>query len=463
MKFLSDDDTIVALSTPLGKGAIAIVRVSGKKSLEVVNPLLKRTISFSEPRVAHFNEIHHLQTHATIDQVVTTYFRAPHSYTGEDVVEISCHCNPLIINSIIQNIVESGARIAEPGEFTFRGFMKGKMDLSQAEAVAEVINSRSRQSLTQAIRHLEGKLSEKIMEIRKRILDDLSLLEINLDFSEEDIEALPLDELGKKTEETIGQIESLLRTYDYGKLLQEGIKLLILGKPNVGKSSLLNTLLRKERAIVSDIPGTTRDYIEASMEIEGIALQAVDTAGIRKTDDPVEMAGIRRALEHLETADITLCVFEAHRPLDEDDRVLMEAVEQHRKEVKFVLVENKTDLGTNPQTTAELSRLNLPTIPISATLGAGIDELKTAIKEQLISDRSMETEEVVVTSIRHKEALENTVRSLQNALEAIKANATEEIIAVDFRLALDHLGKITGETTPEDVLNHIFANFCIGK
>ncbi|RMF55563.1 MAG: tRNA uridine-5-carboxymethylaminomethyl(34) synthesis GTPase MnmE [Calditrichaeota bacterium] len=463
MKFLPEEDTIVALSSPLGKGAIALIRVSGSQSLTIVNKNLKTPISPKDVRKAHFTDFVDTSDGHTIDQVVVTFFKAPHSYTGEDVLEISCHCNHLIINDIIHCLIKNGARTAEPGEFTFRAFMNGKLDLSQAEAVAEVINSRTRQSLNQSLRHLEGKLSEKISLIKNEILNYLSLMEINLDFSDEEIEVMPLEHLVEKIDKTINELNHLKSSYDYGRLLQEGIKMLILGKPNVGKSSLLNALLKKERAIVSDIPGTTRDYIEASLEIDGLSVQAVDTAGIRHTEDTIEAMGVQRALEQIKTTDIVLCLFEAPYPLNQDDEKLIEIINEYRETVKFLLVLNKIDISINRETEKRLKSLNLPEAAISAEKHTGLEKLKGLIKEQLVSDFSMESEEVVVTSARHFEALNKTIESLQHARDSVLARATEEIIAVDLRLALDHLGEITGETTPEDVLNHIFANFCIGK
>lgn len=463
MKYLPNQDTIVALSSPLGKGAIAIIRISGKQGLSIVNALLKKKIKPEDSRLALFNELYSSPQNQLIDQVVTTYFREPGSYTGEDVIEISCHCNPLIINRIIEELIKSGARVAEPGEFTFRAFMNGKLDLSQAESVAEIIDARSRQSLTQSMRHLEGRLSERINDIKNEVLGYLSLLEINLDFSEEEIQALPLLELEKKVRVTIAHIEELLKTYDYGRFLHEGIKLLILGKPNVGKSSLLNLLLEKERAIVSDIPGTTRDYIEASLEIDGLAVQAVDTAGIRKTDDAVEATGVERALDQLLSADVALCLFEAHHPLNDDDRVLLEIVEDVSEDVKIVFVLNKTDLGCLPQVKKALGKRGFPLVEISVRNNTGLGQLKKTIKTELVGDQGLEAEEIVVTSARHRKALEKTASALSTALQSIRVSTSEEIIAVDIRLALDFLGEITGETTSEDILNHIFANFCIGK
>ena len=463
MKVLPTEDTIVALSSPLGSGAIAVIRITGHDALICSNRLLKKPLSAKAARLAKFSEIWDASGNTRIDQVVATYFQAPASYTGDDLVEISCHCNPLIIDRIIEAFVKSGARVAQPGEFTYRAFLNGKMDLSQAESVAEVIKARSQQSLNQSLRHLEGKLTDKVGVVKNEILGYLSLIEISLDFSEEEIELLPALELQARIERTIERINKLLHTYDYGRLLQEGIKLIIIGKPNVGKSSLLNALAEKERAIVSDIPGTTRDYIETAVNIGGLAIQAIDTAGIRKTDDRVEAIGVSRAIEQMHSADIALCIFDGHLPMDDDDAALMDIVNRHKEKVKFGLVLNKADIGLHSSTIQELERTGLPVVKISAHTGSGLESLGDLVKAQLITDNSLESEEVVVTSSRHKQALEATKQALDSALAAARSGASEEILAVDLRVSMDHLGLITGETTSEDVLNHIFSSFCIGK
>lgn len=463
MKFLPTEDTIVALSSPLGSGAIALIRMSGSDALSCANKLLRKPLAATNARMAQFSEIIDTADQRVIDQVVATYFQSPASYTGDDLVEITCHCNPLIIDQILKASINAGARIAEPGEFTYRAFLNGKLDLAQAESVAEVIRARSQQSLNQSLRHLEGRLTERVEEIKKDLLGYLSLVEISLDFSEEEIELLPTAELQRRIEKTIDRITRLLTTYDYGRLLQEGIKLVIIGKPNVGKSSLLNVLAEKERAIVSDIPGTTRDYIEAAVNIGGLAVQAMDTAGIRQTSDRVEAIGVERAIEQIHGSDIVLCLFDGHQEMDGDDRTLMSVIEEHQQTAKFVLVLSKTDLGTLSSVEKSLEKTAIPLVKISARSGSGLERLAEVVKSQLISDSSLESEEVVVTSARHQRALQATRTALEDTLEAVKLGASEEILAVDLRLAMDHLGLITGETTSEDVLNHIFSSFCIGK
>ena len=458
------EDTIVALSTPLGRGAIAVVRLSGPRSKDIVGRMIGKTLDQRLERRALFARIRNGDHGGElVDEVVVTYYRRPRSYTGEDMVEISCHCNPLIIDRIIELAVSHGARMARPGEFTLRAFLNQKLDLSQAEAVAEVIHARTRQSLNQSLRHLTGKLSERIHEIRDEVLGYLALLEINLDFSDEDIEAVSYEVLHKQVEATQSHLEQLLRTYPYGRLLQEGIKLLLLGKPNVGKSSLLNALLGQKRAIVSDVPGTTRDYIEAGLELDGLYVQAVDTAGIRRTGDAVEAIGVQRSLEQLEQADVALVLFSSPEPPDADDEALLDLVRRHRERVRFVLVANKIDLGCEPALLFRLQSTGLPVVQVSALQEQGIDQLRAVTRQQVVDESALESEEVVVTSARHRDALRRAAQALDSALQAIERQDPEEIVAVDLRYALDALGEITGETTTEDVLNHIFAHFCIGK
>lgn len=464
MKYLyKEEDTIVALSTPIGNGAIAVIRLSGADSLVIINKLLKQKINVRDERKAIFCELYNKNRHSVIDNVVIVFFKSPKSYTGEDIIEISCHCNPIIIDSIISETLKLGARIAEPGEFTFRSFMNSKVDLSQAEAVAEVIRARTQQSLNQSFRHLEGKLSDVIFEIKNEVFGYLSLIEINLDFSDEEIEALPMTKLKNKINLTLKKLRKLKNTYDYGRFLQEGIKLLLLGKANVGKSSLLNLLVGKERAIVSNIPGTTRDYLEVGLQMDGIAIQAVDTAGIRQTTDEIEVIGVNRTYEQLESSDVAICLFEGNKDLDENDQRLIEIIKKYSGKISFIITANKCDLGENKTTYKDLEKLNLPILKCSITEKIGIDELKKNVKKQLFKDESLEAEEIVITNSRHKNIIEETIRSLKHAIKSINVSSSEEIISVDLRFALDKLGEITGETTTEDVLNNIFQNFCIGK
>ncbi len=463
MKIWDSEDTIVALSTPLGKGAIAIVRMSGPESLAILNHLFDHQVTSRDERRAITGHLYTPKDRHLIDQVVVIYYRAPRSYTGEDLVEISSHCNPLIIDRIIAAAIELGARLARPGEFTQRAFLNHKLDLSQAEAVASVIEAKTQQSLTHTLRQLEGGLSKRLGEIKQEMIQITSLIEVSLDFNEEEAEIYHPSELLRHTDRVLEAIDSLIGSFAYGKLLHEGIKLLILGKPNVGKSSLLNLLLKRERAIVSEIPGTTRDYIEGQLEIDGIPVQVVDTAGIRQTSDRIEEIGVQRALEQIPSADLVLALFDAHAPLDGDDQRLLDTLEQQRGQRPIVLVLNKIDLGIRPDTERKLTSLELPLVPLSAKTGQNLGELKQAVKHIILSDTAVENEEIVVTNRRHKIALENARRSLQKFREGLARGLDEVVLAAELRSALDYLGEITGETTTADILNHIFEEFCIGK
>ncbi len=461
MKY-NTSDTIVALATPMGAGALAVVRLSGAEALHISNRCLSKPIS-NEPRRVHFRHFLNSQNEL-LDQVVVTFFKGPASYTGEDVVEISAHNNPIIVKGIIEQAIRQGARLAEPGEFTYRAYLNGKMDLTQAEAVAEVIAARTRQSLQHSLRHLSGVLRDRIMEIKEEVMQYLSLLEINLDFSDEEIEVLPYSDLDQRLQVTMERLQGLIQTYAYGKLLEEGIRILFVGKPNVGKSSLLNRLVGEDRAIVSDIPGTTRDYIEAQAQLDGLLIRAVDTAGIRTTTDKVESLGIERTLQQVQQADVVVAVFEAPTTPDREDFLLKDLLARWNADHKHIVVLfNKMDLGKHPQWQSFFQDLPFPRVFLSAATGQGMDAFRQALLDVFSEERAFENEDVVVTSERHREALHRALEALQRAREGIAAGFSDEFIAADIRAALSALGDIVGETTPQDILNHIFANFCIGK
>ena len=437
--------------------------MSGPQSLSILNQLFDRPVTRQEERRALTGHLYSPEGRQLIDQVVAVYYRAPRSYTGEDMVEISSHCNAIIIDRIIEAAVHLGARLARPGEFTQRAFLNRKLDLSQAEAVASVIEAKTRQSLTHSLRQLAGGLSRRLEQIKQQIIHLTSLIEVSLDFNEEEAEIYRAEDLVRETDRILRDIESLIGSFSYGKWLNEGVKLLILGKPNVGKSSLLNRLLQKERAIVSEIPGTTRDYIEGYLEIEGIPVQAVDTAGIRRTTDRIEEIGVQRALEQIQSADLVLALFDAHTALDPDDRRLLKTLEEHRGSTPTVVVLNKIDLGILPETERDLASRGMPLQKISARTGKHIGELKERIKNMIISDAAVENEEIVITNRRHKIALENARQNLRQFREGLIRQEDEVVLAAELRSALDYLGEITGETTTEDILNRIFEQFCIGK
>jgi tRNA modification GTPase len=438
--------------------------LSGEKGLGLINQCFSKPINRDNHRQAVTGEFFGREDKQLIDECVVTFFQSPHSYTGEDVVEISCHCNPLIIDQIIKELLSGGARLAQPGEFTRRAFLNQKMDLSQAEAVASIIESKTRKGLSCSMRQLEGGLSERIQEIKAEIVGLASLIEVNLDFNEEDIQVYQASDLVKQANITHRKIGSLLHTYDYGRLLQEGLKLLLLGKPNVGKSSLLNALVERDRAIVSDVPGTTRDYIEEYTQIEGFPIQIVDTAGIRETLDMIEEIGVKRALGHIETSDLVLALFDAHQKPDNNDRKFIDYLNRIVKgNVPFIVVLNKIDLGLNQDTKDQLHGLEAQLVEVSAKKGTHISQLKQKIKHILVSDEAVEAEDIIVSSARHKEVLGKAEKAMQNFSTGIQQGMDEVILASELRSALDYLGEIVGEITSEDLLNHIFGNFCIGK
>jgi tRNA modification GTPase len=460
----SDEDTIVALSTPLGKGAIAVVRLSGSQALTILNQIFSSPLTEDHRRQAVTGTIHRGNDQRIIDQCVVTYFQSPRSYTGEDVIEISCHCNPIIIEQIIQLVVGRGARVAQPGEFTKRAFLNHKLDLSQAEAVAAVIAAKTRAGLACSLRQLDGSFSQLISELKQETLHLASLIEVNLDFNEEDLQVYEKPAVLRRVQTATDKIDKLLHTYNYGRLLKEGVKLLLLGKPNVGKSSLLNALVEKERAIVSEVPGTTRDYIEEYTQIEGFPIQIVDTAGIRETLDLIEEVGVKKALKHIESSDLILAIFEIHQPLNEDDLQLIEYLNQYvQKNVPFLVVLNKLDLGADQRTIDLLTELNNPLVKVSAITGQNMEILKQQIKNSLLVDSGMEDESLVVTNARHKQALDSARQALKSFQVGLQSGVDEVVLASELRSALDYLGEISGEVSSEDLLHHIFSQFCVGK
>ncbi len=463
MTVFPDEDTIVALSTAVGKGALAIVRMSGPQSVEIAAQMFSGEISLQQHhRRALFGKIVHPRTGEPLDEVVLTPYRAPHSYTGEHLVEITCHNNVLIIERIVELAVELGARPARPGEFTERAFLNHKMDLAQAEAVASLIDARTHLGLRHSLRQLEGGLSRKIHALKERLIHMLSLVEVSLDFNEEELEVYQPEALIQEAQELVRELDHLLGTYRLGRLLNEGLRLVLLGKPNVGKSSLLNALLQRERAIVSEIPGTTRDYIEETVEIEGIPVQVVDTAGVRETRDPVEDVGVRRALEHARTADVVLALFDAHTRLDRDDARLLTILKELTTTGAVVVVCNKIDLGCSSATLKQLQALGYTVVRISARTGEGIDGLRKTVKQLVVREEVTE-DELLLTRARHRVAVEKAREAVASFMAGMQQGLYETILASELRSALDYLGEVVGETTTEDILQHIFGTFCIGK
>lgn len=462
----ANDDTIAAIATPPGHGGIAIIRVSGPKSCEYAD-LVFRTAQTPikgggmEPYRLYHGHIVDPRTNAAIDEVLCVLMRSPNSYTGEDVIEIHSHGGHIVPVRILETLFSLGVRPANPGEFSLRAFLNGKMDLTQAEAVCDIINARTEEGLKQAELQLKGELSYRISGFKDTMLDILAEIEAQVDFPEDEIDPIAKDSIIKRATGAISGIDRLLATYEEGRIIKQGVKTAILGKPNVGKSSLLNALLMKERAIVSPRPGTTRDYIEESIDVRGIPLVLIDTAGIRHTSNEIEYEGVRLAKEKAVEAELLLIVLDGSEEPDNDDIEVLKAA----TDKKTVIIINKSDLGIKLSPDALPSTIRRECIvETSARLRTGIEELKDTIKGLLTgtsgySDRNG----IMLTEIRHKLALETAAQSLRTFLRMLESGESPEFLAIDIRSALDSIGEITGEVTTEEILGRIFSKFCIGK
>jgi tRNA modification GTPase len=459
--FYLSDDTIVALSTPAGIGAIGVIRVSGAKSIPLVQPLFfnkkneQKDLKLVAANTIHFGIIKQKET--VIDEVLISVFKAPHSYTGEDTLEISCHGSPYILQKVMSAIMEQGARTAEPGEFTFRAFKNKKLDLSQAEAVNDLIHSNSAASQKLAMEQLRGDFSKKIKGLRAQLLQFSSLIELELDFSEEDVEFADRTALIKLINDIKTITAQLIASFDLGNALKNGVPVTIIGKPNTGKSTLLNALLEDDRAIVSDIAGTTRDTIEDQLVIEGIVFRFIDTAGIRKTKDIIEAIGVDKAYESVGKSAIVIHLFDSNE-IDESDFIEQEKNIQARNPKTAILhVMNKADIEKPTSWHTKQSILK-----ISAKKNEGIDTLKKALIH-ILQNKNIGNNETIVVNARHSNALMRADESLMRVLDGLKSNTTLELVASDLRIALNALAEITGEISHEDTLTSIFTQFCIGK
>ncbi|MGB9822270.1 tRNA uridine-5-carboxymethylaminomethyl(34) synthesis GTPase MnmE [Thermodesulfovibrio sp.] len=457
----SEFDTIAAISTPLGEGGIGIIRISGKEAISIANRIFQSSKGVNllvvKTHTIHYGFIIDPETGQKIDEVLVTVMRAPNTYTREDVVEINCHGGYVTLKRILDLVISQGARLAEPGEFTKRAFLRGRIDLSQAESVIDLIRAKTEQAQKIALEHLSGRLSKKINELRDSLMRVCAHVEAYIDFPEEDIDGLTQEEIQTEINRIKEEINKLIEGYEEGKIYMEGLRAAIVGKPNVGKSSLLNALLMKDRAIVTEIPGTTRDIIEEYVNIKGMPLKIVDTAGIREAHDLVEAEGIKRTLRAVELAQLVLLVLDSSRPIDSLDEEIINRV-IHKK---IIVVINKKDIRSKEFCLPEVLK-DKPRVEISALKGEGIEELKELIFNMTISGK-YEQEGVVITKMRHKIALENALQALNNALQSFKEKEPLEITAMFLREALSFLGQIVGVVTTEDILNLIFSEFCIGK
>lgn len=458
------EDTIAAIATPLGAGGIGIVRVSGTKSADISRLLFRssRKISDFKPHCLYHGDIVSQETGLVIDEVLISLMTKPHSYTGEDTLEINCHGGSVILQMVLSEVVKAGARLAEPGEFTKRAFLNNRLDLSRAEAVFDMITAKTETGLELAISQFKGHLSEKIVTIHSAIVDILAMLEVSIDFSDEDVDVTDTSKISESIQLIVQDLQSLLSTYREGKIYKDGISAVITGRPNVGKSSLLNRLLGEKRAIVTPVPGTTRDFIEETINIGGMPVRLTDTAGIRKPENLIEEEGILLVREKLSSADIVIVVLDGSEALTTEDMNIIE--ESPTK--KLLIVINKTDLPDvldNKGFTRLLPDDVLPPIRISAKFGDGIPALKDSVRSLALSCSVDHSPGHILTNIRHKTAIEKTAIFLSKARDSMLAGISPEFAAFDVREALDCLDEITGKTLNEEVLDRIFSTFCIGK
>jgi tRNA modification GTPase len=446
------DDTIVALATPPGIGAIGVLRVSGAKAIDIVNALFpSKDLMQQASHTLHVGLLK--KDNLLLDEVVVSLYKSPKSYTGEDVVEISCHGSPFVQEQVMQAIIDGGARMAKPGEFTQRAFLKGKMDLAQAEAVADLIASNTEASRQHAIKHMRGGFSNTLAVLRDQLIQFSALIELELDFSQEDVAFADRSQLYQLIQQLSSTTVQLIDSFKLGNVIKQGVSVAIIGKPNAGKSTLLNALLNEQRAIVSDIAGTTRDTIEEVLNIDGILFRLIDTAGIRQhTSDIIESIGVEKSFEKMQQADLVIYLFDAAETTQSDLNTVVEDL--GAKGIQYLLVANKSDIQVNMYTQSVLS--------IAAKTNAGIDALKQALVNSVLGG-SVNMDDTVVTNARHLDALKKLYAALQEVLQGLDDQLPGDLLALDIRRALHFLGEITGEITHEDQLDYIFSKFCIGK
>ncbi|AIY80077.1 tRNA uridine-5-carboxymethylaminomethyl(34) synthesis GTPase MnmE [Clostridium botulinum] len=452
-------DTICGIATPIGEGGVSIIRISGSKALDIISKIFvgKNNIDLKQMKTytMRYGHIIELESKDVIDEVIISYMKGPHSYTTEDIIEINCHGGVISTNSVMNQVIKAGARVAEPGEFTKRAFLNGRIDLSQAEAVIDIIKAKTDLSMKSALMQSGGALSKQIKEIRQYLLNTLALIEYGVDFTEddEDIDDTLVLRVKEGIKTTILKVKELLKGADEGKIIRDGLNVVIIGKPNVGKSSLLNVLLKEKRAIVTDVPGTTRDIIEEYLNIDGIPIKITDTAGIRETEDTVEKIGVERSREKIEEADLIILILDSSRELEEEDKEIINTI----KDKNHIVLLNKTDLDR------KIADIDLDNqINISAKTGYGIEELKNKIKELFFSG-DINSESLIVSNVRHKQALYRSLENCEIALDRVNANEFLDLISIYVTSAMKALGEITGDELEEDVLNKIFSEFCVGK
>ncbi|GAA0127040.1 tRNA uridine-5-carboxymethylaminomethyl(34) synthesis GTPase MnmE [Clostridium sp. CTA-19] len=458
---MKEFDTIAAVATSIGEGGVSIIRVSGDKALNIVSKIFKgknnrklndiKTYTMRYGYIINSNDEH-------IDEVIVSYMKGPRSFTAEDVVEINCHGGVVATNRVMSEVLKVGARLAEPGEFTKRAFLNGRIDLSQAEAIIDIINAKTELSMKSALMQSEGGISKEINTLRNELLQSIAHIEATVDYPEDDLEEVTAEGAAKTLKKMLIKIDELLDSADEGKILREGLNTVIVGKPNVGKSSLLNALTKENRAIVTDVPGTTRDVIEEYINISGVPIKIVDTAGIRETEDLVEKIGVERSKEKINQADLIILILDSSRELDEEDREIISYI----LDKKYIVLLNKLDLDGKIKK-EDLKEFNSNYIfEISAKTGKNIDKVRESIKD-LFFKGEVSNDDVIITNTRHKEALFRAKENIQGAIETLENTFAIDLASIDIRNAWSDLGKITGSTLEEDIIDKIFSEFCLGK
>lgn len=454
---ITQSSPIAAIATPVGEGGIAVIRVSGKEAISTVNKAFKgKDLTKQDSHTVHFGKIVD-QNRLPVDEVLVTLFHSPKSYTGEETVEISCHGGVLVTQKVLETILELGVKSAVAGEFTQRAFLNGKLDLDQAEAVADLIHAKSIKAVDAAHQQLEGRLGEHVKRFRQQIIDATAMVELELDFIEEDVEFANKEQLQKLLEDVDSELLSLLETYETGRLVKDGVKTVLIGRPNAGKSTLLNTLVGSDRAIVTEIAGTTRDTIDVDWNFDGLLFKLIDTAGLRETEDIVEAEGVKRSQKAFEQADLVVYLKDISRRFTNEERSEIADFQKRSGETPFILIGTKADIEVDEEWRVQFD------LKISAVGGENINDLKKLLKDRALENKHYDASSLLVTSSRHRDALQKSREQIQAALQGLDQNMTGDFLSIDLRSALNELGTITGEITNEHILDSIFSRFCIGK
>lgn len=457
-----ETDTITAISTPIGEGAIAIVRLSGPEAISITEQIFKgKSLSEADSHTIHYGKILDPQTQEVAEEVMVTLMRGPKTFTREDVVEINCHGGMVAVNRVLEIILSKGARLAEPGEFTKRAFLHGRIDLSQAEAVMDLIRAKTDKAMSVALKQMDGRLSGLIQTLRQDLLETVAHVEVNIDYPEyDDVEEMSNEVMRDKTKEVHREIDNLLQVAKQGKILREGLATAIIGRPNVGKSSLMNALVQENKAIVTEIPGTTRDIIEEYVNVRGVPLRLVDTAGIRETEDIVEKIGVERSRKVLKESDLILFVLNHNEKLSEEDEKLFEAIQG----LEYIVIINKTDLEQNLDLdrVKELAEGN-PIVTTSLLVEAGIDKLEQAIADTFFSGEIDTGDLTYVSNIRHIQLLKHAKEALEDAMQGLEMEMPLDIVQIDVTRTWEFLGEIIGDTASDSLIDQLFSQFCLGK